>query len=602
MADRIGQHLGNYRLIRLLGQGGFAEVYLGEHIHLNTQAAIKVLRTQLASDDISGFRTEARTIANLAHPNIVQVLDFGIEGSIPFLVMTYAPNGTVRQRQRRGTPLPSVTIVPYVKQLASALQYAHNQKLIHRDIKPENMLLGRNNEVLLSDFGIALVGSSAHAQGLLNKSVPNQGSWDPAGTVIYMAPEQIQGKSSPASDQYSLAVVVYEWLTGVTPFHGTYIEIAMQHMSAPPPRLCDRVPTILPDVEEVVLTALAKDPRQRFPNIQAFAAVLEQALQLELPTLVKPLPNVLAPPVASPTSPVNIGYDVDVQQIANPLLAQPSFSLHTSQQQAPQTAPGVYPAATTANVTPAQPTSQPGFPNFTLPPVQPRKKRRRRLWVALVLVVLGLLSGTGAFAYKTLSASTPEKTLDIYCNALLAQDYLTAYNQLSTVLQKSETESQFANMLKAQGKVTSCKHGSASLHGATALANLTFGSSAEQNYNSSVTLTQDSGNTWKISVPFPPSITLTTFCYALKTKDYQTAYDQLAGTVKSQLTEADFETTNMQQDTQVGGITSCSVSNVSEGGSSAIGTVTFLLGNGQKGDTHYSLANEGGFWKIDGAQ
>src|SRR5260370_10974370 len=104
MADRpnrVGQQLGNYRLIRVLGEGGFAEVYLGEHIHLGTKAAIKVLHTQLTNDDVDKFRTEARTIAHLVHPNIVRVLEFDVEGRTPFLVMDYAPNGSLRQRHTR---------------------------------------------------------------------------------------------------------------------------------------------------------------------------------------------------------------------------------------------------------------------------------------------------------------------------------------------------------------------------------------------------------------------------------------------------------------------------------------------------------------------
>src|SRR5438445_644795 len=164
MADRVGQQLGNYQLLRLLGEGGFAEVYLGEHIHLGTQAAIKVLHTQLTSDDVDRFRTEARMIARLIHPHIVRVLEFGVEGKTPFLVMDYAPHGTLRQRHPKGSHLHLDTIVYYVKQLADALQYAHDEKLIHRDIKPENMLLGRRNEILLSDFGIALVAQSSRYQ------------------------------------------------------------------------------------------------------------------------------------------------------------------------------------------------------------------------------------------------------------------------------------------------------------------------------------------------------------------------------------------------------------------------------------------------------
>src|SRR5438270_4538726 len=138
MADHSGQKLGNYRLIRLLGKGGFADVYLGEHIYLKTAAAIKVLHTQLTSEDMDGFLQEARTIAHLIHPHIVRVMDFGIEGETPFLVMDFAPNGTLRQRHPRGTSLSLTTITTYIKQTAAALQHAHDEKLIHRDVKPEN--------------------------------------------------------------------------------------------------------------------------------------------------------------------------------------------------------------------------------------------------------------------------------------------------------------------------------------------------------------------------------------------------------------------------------------------------------------------------------
>jgi eukaryotic-like serine/threonine-protein kinase len=152
MADHLGQQLGNYRLIRLLGQGTFSEVYLAEHIHLHTQAAIKVLYGQLANHDVAGFLTEARTIAHLRHPHIVQVLDFGVQDTTPFLVMDYAPGGTLRQRYPKGTPLPLGTVLIYVTQVAEALQYAHEEQLIHRDVKPENMLLGRNNEVFMNGY------------------------------------------------------------------------------------------------------------------------------------------------------------------------------------------------------------------------------------------------------------------------------------------------------------------------------------------------------------------------------------------------------------------------------------------------------------------
>ncbi len=151
------------------------------------------------------------------------------------------------------------------------MQYSHNERLIHRDVKPENMLIGQRNEILLSDFGIALVTQSSRYQS-------TEGV---AGTAPYMSPEHIQGKARPASDQYSLGIVVYEWLSGDRPFHGSFVELCTQHLFTPVPPLREKVPTILPEVEQVVLKALAKDPKQRFDGVQAFAHAL-MGLQLAL--------------------------------------------------------------------------------------------------------------------------------------------------------------------------------------------------------------------------------------------------------------------------------------------------------------------------------
>lgn len=305
MTDRAGQQLGNYRLVHLLGRGGFADVYLGEHVRLHTQAAIKVLHAQLAEQDVDSFLTEAQTIAHLVHPHIVRVFDFDLEGDVPFLVVDYAPNGSLRQRCPRGVPLRLPTIISYVKQVADALQYAHDAKLIHRDVKPENMLLGRRKEILLSDFGTATIAQSSRYQS----------AQDIAGTMAYMAPEQIQAHPRPASDQYALGVVVYEWLSGNRPFYGTFNELATKHISTPAPSLREQLPTLSPDVEEVVLTALAKDPHQRFKSIGAFATALEQASQsgqfslvrshfLFVPTLpLPPKPPLNATPLLDQASP-----------------------------------------------------------------------------------------------------------------------------------------------------------------------------------------------------------------------------------------------------------------------------------------------------------
>src|SRR5450755_244746 len=263
----VGRKVGNYRLVQLLGTGGFAEVYLGVHIHLNTQVAVKVLHTRLASGDVEDFRREAQIIARLVHPNIVRVLDFGVEDEVPYLAMDYAANGTLRQRHPKGSRLPVAAVVAYVKQVAEALQHAHDQRLVHRDVKPENMLLGRSNEVLLSDFGIALAAQSSQYQSTQNV----------AGTIGYMAPEQIQAHPRPASDQYSLGVVVYEWLSGERPFQGSFTEIAVKHAMVMPAPLQGQVPYVTPVIEEVVMIALAKDPYKRFANVRAFAQALEQA-------------------------------------------------------------------------------------------------------------------------------------------------------------------------------------------------------------------------------------------------------------------------------------------------------------------------------------
>lgn len=261
--------LGPYKLIKRLGSGGFAEVYLGKHIYLGTEAAVKVLHTSLLHNQTDQFIAEACTIAKLNHPHIVRVLDFNVTGNTPFLVMEYAPNGTLRQRYTKGSILPLQVIATYLSQIAHALQYAHNNDIIHCDIKPENILLGPNEEALLGDFGIAITASNQDAHT----------SHKIMGTVPYMAPEQIVGYPCSASDQYSMAIVAYEWLCGRTPFIGSRREIALQHISAQPPALQHYLPELPSTIEHVIMKALAKDPEQRYPDILTFANALEHAIQ-----------------------------------------------------------------------------------------------------------------------------------------------------------------------------------------------------------------------------------------------------------------------------------------------------------------------------------
>ncbi|GHO86546.1 serine/threonine protein kinase [Dictyobacter formicarum] len=259
---------GNYRLFRVLRRGAASTIYLGEHIHLGNKVVVKVLNNWVASDEqITKFCAEARLHASLCHPNIVRVLDFGIKGKSPFMVMDYATNGTLQDYFEPDVPQPVSTIIPFVVSIASALQYVHNHNIIHRDIKPQNILLSRGYEVWLSDFGIAVAVQpwNLHA---IQESI---------GTALYAAPEQIEGYPLKMSDQYALAILVYTWLCGRPPFAGSSIQLCKQHLYREPLPPHEIIPTIPHQVEKVILRALSKDPYQRFKHIQDFAYALRMA-------------------------------------------------------------------------------------------------------------------------------------------------------------------------------------------------------------------------------------------------------------------------------------------------------------------------------------
>ena len=406
MVDHVGQQLGNYRLSRLIGHGGFAEVYLGEHIHLNTQAAIKVLQIRLTGSHLEQFRNEARTIASLVHPNIVRVLDFGVEDDIPFLVMDYAPNGTLRQRHPRGVPLPPISIVPYVEQAAAALQYAHDRRLIHRDVKPENMLVGRNEDVLLSDFGLVMIAQSTSSQT----------TKEMAGTLPYMAPEQINGKPRPASDQYALGIVTYEWLSGERPFQGSFVEIATQHLVTPPAPLHGKVAGISPAVEEVVFTALAKDPQQRFASVHAFAAAFEQACQTPysasfvsrsiVERSTETLQSTYVIPSASDTPSTQVSPPGETSQstiIKTPLDQPPPLTGVVTPSSQPSgttdmVTPHAYSSRSTVElVPPGQPLTAPTYVSPNEPPPTPLRRRRQWRWLIAAVICAVIIATIAAF-------------------------------------------------------------------------------------------------------------------------------------------------------------------------------------------------------------
>ena len=266
--DVNSPHLNNYQTIRLLGYGGDAHVYLAEHIHSHIRVAIKIPRSKDSLRAQDKLLREAHILTSLRHPHIVALHEFGVDNGTPFLAMDYAPYGTVGQYHAMQKPLQIPTILCYLKQVANTLQSIHNDGFIHQDIKSENLLLAQPGHIWLCDFSIAVSADT------LRDSSPRMG----AGTVSHMAPEQLRGTPCKASDQYSLGIVIYEWLCGETPFHGSSLSVMKQHMYATPPPLNEIVPALSPQVDMVVQKALAKDPRQRFRSVSTFACALETAL------------------------------------------------------------------------------------------------------------------------------------------------------------------------------------------------------------------------------------------------------------------------------------------------------------------------------------
>ena len=264
--------LGSYQLQRKLGEGGMAQVYLARDVRLGRDVAVKVLDRKLA--DRPGFRErfmrEARLAAALDHPNIVSLYDFGDEEAL-FLVMPFISGGSLQDLLPR-TPLQVGEVVTYGSQIADALDYAHQRKVVHRDVKPANMLIHADGRLMLSDFGLAKIVSQTNTMNA-PRNRPD------AGTPEYMAPEQVVGSSDARSDIYGLGVVLYLLLTGRLPFTGSSSHEIMQahlRIEPVPPRRYN--PSIPPAMETVVLRAMAKQPAQRFQRASELGAALLGAL------------------------------------------------------------------------------------------------------------------------------------------------------------------------------------------------------------------------------------------------------------------------------------------------------------------------------------
>ena len=210
MSNIIGQSLGRYHILEQLGEGGMATVYKAYDTRLETDVAVKVIRTEnilpsTLDRSLKRFEREAKALARLTHPNIVKVTDYGEYEDKPYLVMPYLPGGTLKQKL--GKPIPWQEAARLLLPIARALDFAHRQNMIHRDVKPSNILITADGEPMLTDFGIAKILD-------LEETADLTGTGMGIGTPEYMAPEQWTGKTSNQSDQYALGVVLYEMLTG----------------------------------------------------------------------------------------------------------------------------------------------------------------------------------------------------------------------------------------------------------------------------------------------------------------------------------------------------------------------------------------------------
>ena len=301
--DLLGTTLGNYRVLAPLGQGGMARVYRAYQESLDREVAIKVLPPWYAADRnfVERFNLEAKLVARLSHPNIVTVHDASEQNGHLYIVMQLVDGGTLKQRldqlHTQRLAMDTVEAVPIFVQLADALHYAHEQGVVHRDVKPVNVLMDRSGRPILSDFGIAKVLASTKD----HLTRPGAG----VGTPEYMSPEQCLGGSVDGrADIYALGAMLFEALTGQTPFLGeNYPALAHSHIYEAPPRPSTLNPAIPPAMEQIILTALMKNPIQRYQQ----ASDMAQALELTQPRLHTGHHTVIRPqgqPFVAPVTPL----------------------------------------------------------------------------------------------------------------------------------------------------------------------------------------------------------------------------------------------------------------------------------------------------------
>lgn len=272
MDDLSGQQLGQYTLIERIGQGGMSTVYRAHQPSVGREVAIKVLSTTLQQKQPQfrdRFYREVHIAAQLQHPHIVPIYDFGEQDGLPFIVMAYVACGSLADHVDASGPLPLDEVRSIVRQLATALEFAHSRNVIHRDVKPGNVLFDDSGNVYLADFGLAklLGGADLTTSGAL------------LGTPNYLAPDW-GGKGDPTAsvDLYALGVMTYEMLAGDVPYKASSpVRVLMAHVSQPVPDICDVRPDIPQEVSAVIRCAMAKNTADRFASVAEYAAALDDA-------------------------------------------------------------------------------------------------------------------------------------------------------------------------------------------------------------------------------------------------------------------------------------------------------------------------------------
>ena len=286
-ADLSGRQVGDYQLLRRLGRGAMAEVYLAEQKSLNRQVAVKVLKRELATDDtyVQRFQREARAAGALVHANIVQIHEVGCIDGVYFIAQEYVEGSNLKQWLSRHGPLDLRLGLIIMRQVAAALAKAADQGIIHRDIKPENIMLTSSGEVKVADFGLARMSRVADSTDLTQVGIT-------LGTPLYMSPEQVEGKPlDPRSDMYSFGVTCYHVLSGSTPFVGeTALNVALQHLKKRAEPLENLRPDLPPALARVVHKMLAKRPADRY---QSARELLKELYRLQVEHLEDDWPEEL---------------------------------------------------------------------------------------------------------------------------------------------------------------------------------------------------------------------------------------------------------------------------------------------------------------------